>query len=103
VGDWKAVYLENRAEQLQIWREPFVKLRMPLLFNLRRDPFEKSQHNSNTYHDWVIDRAYMFGPMQVVASQFLMTLKDYPPSQTPGDWSLSTLEEQIRRMNVGGT
>ena len=102
VGDWKAVYLENRAHQLQIWREPFIKLRMPLLFNLRRDPFEKSQHNSNTYHDWMIDRAYVLGPMQVVASKFLMTLKDYPPSQTPGDWSLSTLEEQIKRMNVGG-
>jgi len=102
VGDWKAVYLENRAQQLQIWREPFIKLRMPLLFNLRRDPFEKAQHNSNTYHDWVIDRAYMLGPMQVVASKFLMTLKDYPPSQTPGDWSLSTLEQQIKDMTLGG-
>ncbi|WRQ53766.1 arylsulfatase [Roseiconus lacunae] len=102
VGDWKAIYLENRAEQLQIWREPFVKLRMPLVFNLRRDPFEKSQHNSNTYHDWFIDRAYILGPMQVVASKFLMTLKDFPPSQTPGDWSLSTLEAQIKSMTVGG-
>lgn len=44
----------------------------------------------------------MFGPMQVVASKFLMTLKDYPPSQTPGDWSLSTLEEQIKNMTLGG-
>lgn len=100
VGDWKAVYLENRAHQLQIWREPFVELRMPLLFNLRRDPWEKAQHGSNTYHDWVIDRAYMFGPMQVVASKFLETLKEYPPSQTPGDWSLSTLEKQIENMHV---
>ncbi len=102
VADWKAVYLENRAHQLQVWREPFIRLRLPLLFNLRRDPFEKAQHNSNTYHDWVIDRAYSLGPMQVVASQFLMTLKDYPPSQTPGDWSLSTLEEQIKNMTIGG-
>jgi arylsulfatase A-like enzyme len=102
VGDWKAIYLENRAHQLQVWREPFVHLRMPLLFNLRRDPFERSQHNSNTYHDWMIDRAYVLGPMQVVASKFLMTLKDYPPSQTPGDWSLSTLEQRIKNMTVGG-
>lgn len=102
VGDWKAVYLENRAEQLQVWREPFIELRLPLLFNLRRDPFEKAQHNSNTYHDWMIDRAYVLGPMQVVASQFLMTLKDYPPSQTPGDWSLSTLEAKVRGMTAGG-
>ncbi|MEQ9453416.1 MAG: arylsulfatase [Phycisphaeraceae bacterium] len=102
VGDWKAVYLENRAHQLQVWREPFIELRLPLIFNLRRDPFERAQHNSNTYHDWVIDRAFMLGPMQVVAMQFLETLKEYPPSQTPGDWSLSTVEKQIEAMNMGG-
>jgi arylsulfatase len=62
--------------------------------------YARAQHNSNTYHDWVIDRAFMFGPMQVVASSFLKTLKEYPPSQTPGDWSLSTLEKQIENMNV---
>jgi arylsulfatase A-like enzyme len=102
VGDWKAVYLENRAEQLQVWREPFINLRLPLLFNLRRDPFERAQHNSNTYHDWMIDRAYVLGPMQVVASRFLLTLKDFPPSQTPGDWSLQSLEKQIKGMTSPG-
>jgi len=102
VGDWKAAYLENRAEQLQVWREPFVHLRLPLLFNLRRDPFEKSQHNSNTYHDWMIDRAFVLVPLQAVASKFLMTLKDFPPSQTPGDWSLDSLERQIKGMTSGG-
>jgi arylsulfatase len=98
VGDWKATYLENRAEQLDVWREPFVHLRLPLLFNLRRDPFEKSQHNSNTYHDWMIDRAFVLVPLQGVASKFLMTLKDFPPSQKPGDWSLDSLERQIKAM-----
>ena len=102
VGDWKATYLENRAEQLQVWREPLVHLRLPLLFNLRRDPFERSQHNSNTYHDWMIDRAYVLGPMQMVASRFLLTMKDFPPSQTPGDWSLQSLERQIKGMTAGG-
>jgi arylsulfatase len=102
VGDWKAIYLENRAHQLQVWREPLVHLRLPLLFNLRRDPFEKAYENSNTYHDWMIDRAYVLGPMQVVASKFLMTMKDFPPSQKPGDWSLESLERQIKGMTVGG-
>ncbi|MBK8991818.1 MAG: arylsulfatase [Gammaproteobacteria bacterium] len=101
VGDWKAIYLENRAHQLQVWREPLVHLRMPLLFNLRRDPFEKSYENSNTYHDWMIDRAFVLGPRQV-ASKFLMTLKDYPPSQSPGDWSLDTLEKQVKGMTTAG-
>ncbi len=98
VNDWKAVYLENRAEQLQVWREPFVHLRLPLLFNLRRDPFENAQHNSNTYHDWMIDRTFILPPLQAIASKFLLTMKDYPPSQTPGDWSLDTLERQIKAM-----
>jgi len=102
VGDWKAVYLENRAQQLDVWREPFVHLRLPLLFNLRRDPFEKAQHNSNTYHDWMIDRAFVLVPLQTLASKFLMTMKDFPPSQTPGDWSLDTLEKQIKGMIVPG-
>lgn len=102
VGDWKATYLENRATQLQIWREPFIKLRMPLLFNLRRDPFEKAYEYSNTYHDWMIDRAYVLGPMQTVAARFLMTMKEYPPSQKPGDWSLESLEKQIKDMTAGG-
>jgi arylsulfatase len=99
VGDWKATYLENRAEQLDVWREPFIHLRLPLLTNLRRDPFEKAQHNSNTYHDWMIDRAFVLVPLQGVASRFLMTLKDFPPSQKPGDWSLDSLEKQIKAMS----
>ncbi len=96
------MYLVNRANGLQIWKEPFVALRVPDLYNLRRDPFEKAKIGSNTYEDWYIDRAFLMSPMQTVASQFLMTLKDYPPSQVPGDWSLKTLEENIKRMSMSG-
>ena len=76
VGDWKAVFLENRGEAFGVWREPFVELRVPLLFNLRRDPFEKAQHNSNTYNDWFLDRPFAIAPMQQVAGKFLATLKE---------------------------
>jgi arylsulfatase len=96
--DWKAMFLENRADQLQIWLEPFVELRAPYLFNLRRDPFEKALHGSNTYYDWYIDRAYILIAMQGYAFNFLSTFKDYPPSQTAGDWSLTKVEEQIKNM-----
>ena len=99
-NDWKAIYLENRAHRLDVWREPFVHLRLPLLFNLRRDPFEKAQHNSNTYNDWWLDRAFVLVPIQGLAAKFLMTMKDYPPSQTPGAFNLSKIEEQLR--NSGG-
>jgi hypothetical protein len=99
VGDWKATYLENRAISCRSGANP-RHLRLPLLFNLRRDPFEKSQQNSNTYHDWMIDRAFRAGPMQAVASEFLMTMKEFPPSQTPGDWSLDSLEKQIKKQAI---
>jgi arylsulfatase A-like enzyme len=96
--DWKAMFLENRADKLQIWLEPFVELRAPYLFNLRRDPFEKALVGSNTYYDWYIDRAYILIAMQGYAFNFLSTFKDYPPSQQAGDWSLSSVEEKIKNM-----
>jgi arylsulfatase A-like enzyme len=105
-GDWKAMFMENRARQLQIWLEPFVELRAPYLLNLRRDPFEKALYGSNTYYDWYIDRAYILTAMQGYAFNFLSTFMDYPPSQTAGDWSLSKTQKQIENMlensSVGG-
>ncbi len=101
LGDWKAVFLENREKTFQLWREPFVELRIPLVFNLRRDPFEKAQHNANTYHDWVLDRAYVIVPMQSVAANFLKSMADYPPSQTPGSFNLEKVQEQIEAAATG--
>jgi arylsulfatase len=98
---WKVVFLENRGEAFGVWREPFTELRVPLLFNLRRDPFEKAQHNSNTYNDWFLDRPFVIVPIQGLAAQFLQTMQDYPPSQSPGSFNLSKIEEQLR--NAAGT
>ena len=99
--DWKAVFLENRGEAFGVWREPFVELRVPLLFNLRRDPFEKAQHNSNTYNDWFLDRVFIIVPIQAMAGQFLMSMKDYPPSQTPGSFNLEKIQKQIEAATGG--
>lgn len=93
---WKAVFLENRGEAFGVWREPFTELRVPLLFNLRRDPFERAQHNANVYNDWFLDRAFVLVPMQGMAAKFLLSMKDYPPSQTPGSFNLTKIEEQLR-------
>jgi len=94
-SDWKVVFLENRGEAFGVWREPFTELRVPLLFNLRRDPFEKAQHNSNTYNDWFLDRAFVIVPIQGMAARFLQSMKDYPPSQTPGSFNLEKIQKQI--------
>jgi arylsulfatase A-like enzyme len=94
--DWKVVFLENRGEAFGVWREPFTELRVPLLFNLRRDPFEKAQHNSNTYNDWFLDRAFVLVPIQALAAKFLMTMQEYPPSQSPGSFNLTAIEEKLK-------
>jgi arylsulfatase len=95
VGQWKAVFLENRGVAFEVWREPFAELRVPLLFNLRRDPFERAQHNATVYNDWFLERAYVLAPMQQVAASFLTTMQEYPPSQTPGSFNLEKVQKQI--------
>ena len=55
VGDYKMTFEEQRATTMRAWAEPFVKLRLPYICNLRRDPFERAEFNSNTYLDWMVD------------------------------------------------
>ncbi len=99
--DWKVVFLENRGEAFGVWREPFVELRAPLLFNLRRDPFEKAQHNANIYNDWFLERPFVITPIQTLAGQFLLSMKEYPPSQSPGSFNLSKIEKQLKDVGAG--
>lgn len=101
-GDWKTMFLENRGEQLQIWLEPFIELRVPLLFNLRRDPFEKAYKGSNTYYDWYVDRMYILAAIQRYAGNFLSTFKEYPPSQSTGTGNLEKAQERIQNMTRMG-
>ena len=95
VGDWKIIYAENRARTMALWTEPFVVLRMFKIYNLRRDPFERAEHNSNTYWDWMIDKAPQAYFGTAVTAQFLQTLAEYPPSQRPDSWSIDKLTEQF--------
>jgi len=94
-ADWKVVFLENRGEAFGMWREPFTELRVPLLFNLRRDPFERARHNSNTYNDWFLDRPFVIVPLQKFAGEFLLSMKEFPPSQTAGSFNLDKIQKQI--------
>jgi arylsulfatase len=98
VGDWKIVYAENRARTMALWAEPFVTLRMFKIFHLRRDPFERADLNSNTYWDWVIDKAPQAYLGSAATSMYLQTFAKYPPSQKPDSWSIDKLTE--RYLNV---
>ena len=95
--DWKLVFLANRAKTMSLWREPFIELRAPLLFNLRRDPFERAQHNSHTYNDWWMDRTgFIFPPVAGLLAKFIMTTKEYPPSQESGSWNINKIMEKLK-------
>lgn len=95
--DWKLVFLANRGETMALWREPFIELRAPLLFNLRRDPFEKAQHNSNTYNDWWMDRTgFIFPPVAGLLANVIKTFGEYPPAQEPGSWNINKIMEKLK-------
>ena len=94
--DWKVIFMEQRAEAtFQAWREPFVPLRIPLLENLRRDPYERGMITSNTYDDWFLDRVYLLVPAQAYVAKFLETFKEFPPSQKAGSFSLDKVMEKM--------
>ena len=97
-NDWKVVYKENRGEAFGVWREPFTDLRVPLIFNLRRDPYERAQHNSNTYNNWMLERVFIIAGANSIAQQFLLTMRDYPPSQTPGSFNLDSMQKRLEAM-----
>ena len=101
-GDWKAIFLEQRVEgTLQAWAEPFVPLRVPLLFNLRRDPYERAQKTSNTYYDWLLDHVYLLLPAADYVGKFMATFKDYPPRMKPGSFTLGDAVEKIQSQAGG--
>ncbi|GAK84217.1 arylsulfatase [Vibrio ponticus] len=96
-NNWKIVFMEQRAEgTLRIWAEPFTELRLPKIFNLRMDPYEVADITSNTYYDWMIDRAYMLVPAQAYVGKFLETFQDYPPRQKPASFSLEQVMEKLQ-------
>jgi arylsulfatase len=101
MGDWKVVLMEQRAKQLQCWFEPFVPLRAPKMFNLRRDPFERADENSNTYWDWVISHAYLVYGMQAIVAQQIEDFVKYPPRQKPGSFNLEAVMRQLEAAGSG--
>jgi arylsulfatase len=99
--DWKMIFMEQKAQgTFRVWMEPFVPLRVPLIENLRRDPYERATITSNTYYDWLLDRAFLLVPAQAYVAQFLETFKDYPPRQKAASFSL---DQVMEKMQSGGT
>jgi arylsulfatase len=95
--NWKLVFLEQRAAgTLRVWAEPFTALRIPKIFNLRTDPYERADITSNTYYDWVLDHAWVCVPMQAYVAQMLQSFGEFPPRQKPASFSLQEVLDTLR-------
>jgi arylsulfatase len=97
--NWKIVFMEQRAAgTLRIWAEPFTPLRVPKLFNLRTDPFERADITSNTYYDWLIGHAYLLMAAQKVVGDFLSTFVKHPPRQKAASF---TVDQAMEKLEAG--
>ncbi|WP_437602519.1 arylsulfatase [Sorangium sp. So ce590] len=94
--NWKLVFLEQRAVgTLKIWAEPYVHLRVPKIFNLRTDPYERADITSNIYYDWLLDHAWLLVPIQAYVAQMLQTFVEFPARQRPASFSLEQVMAKI--------
>jgi arylsulfatase len=95
-NDWKIVFCEQRAPGgLQVWSEPFVCLRVPKMFNLRMDPYERADVVSDQYYDWLTKNDYLIFDGTRRSAKFLQTFVDYPPSQRPASFSIDQIREAV--------
>ena len=96
---WKLVFMEQRAHQFGVWMEPFVELRVPLVFDLRMDPFERASVDANGYYDWMEAMVQWAGaPGKAVTAKMISRFKDYPPRQAPASFNL---DDVMRSMTSG--
>jgi arylsulfatase A-like enzyme len=102
--NWKFVFLEQRcAGTLQIWAEPYVELRVPKLFNLRTDPYERADITSNTYYDWMMDHVFLFVPAQAYVAQMLQTLVEFPQRQKSASFSIDQVMAKLQEATTGSS
>ena len=96
--NWKVHFAQQRTEgTLKLWGEPFVATRLPWLYNLRTDPYERASITSNTYWDWYLDHVYLLLPAQKFVGQFLETFKDYPPRQEAASFTIDQALEKLKK------
>ncbi|CAN7685977.1 arylsulfatase [Pararhizobium sp. LjRoot238] len=94
-GNWKATFLRQDAHGLSVWQEPFVKLRAPMLTNLRMDPFETAREVNFDYNRWFAERMFMIAPAAGYVGQWLQSFKEFPPRQKPGSFNLDHVMEAV--------
>jgi len=101
-GNWKATFLRQDALGINVWIEPFVKMRAPIITNLRMDPFEKARDVGFGYHQWYADRMFLIAPAAGFVGQWLQSFREFPPRQKPGSFNLDHVMEAVTKPHGGG-
>ena len=89
--------MEQEAEGLEVWMKPLIPLRAPKLFNIRSDPFERSEEEAGDYVKWFVEHMFVMVPAQSIVGQHLATFKDFPPRQRPGSFSIDQAMEMLMK------
>jgi hypothetical protein len=96
--------MEQRCHgSLQVWAEPFTRLRLPKIFNLRTDPYERADTTSNTYYDWMLHNGYFIMAAQTAAARFVETFKEFPPVQKPGSFTIDDAMAKMSDVTAGAS
>jgi arylsulfatase A-like enzyme len=93
---WKLVFMEQRAHGYEVWQEPLTVLRLPKLFSLRADPFERADHEGIDYPKWRLERAFLLVPAQAFVQQWLSSFVDFPPRQAPSSFGIDQVMDKLR-------
>jgi hypothetical protein len=101
-NSWKITFLEQKAEGLRVWQEPFDELRAPFLTNLRMDPFERArQEDAMGYQRWYMEHMYAIAPASAYVGQWLQSFREFPPRQKPGSFNLDRVMEAVTAGSQG--
>jgi arylsulfatase A-like enzyme len=92
---YKVVFLEQQAHGLEVWMQPMVRLRAPKIFNVRSDPFERSEHEAGAYDQWFIEHLFVLVPAQAVVGEYLKSFQQFPPRQRPGSFSVDQAMQML--------
>lgn len=95
--DWKAHFIV----QPHGWGGAKDKLNAPLLFNLRRDPFERAADESGMYINWMGKKMWAFGPAQAIVKKHLSTFEKWPPVSSQAVKNVENLEGVLEEGGLG--
>ncbi|QTG93174.1 arylsulfatase [Vibrio fluvialis] len=77
--------IQEHESGLDVWKYPFTKLRVPLIFDLSIDPFERGDTGMG-YDRWMYERSYLLGPAIEKVNQIMSTFDDFPPRMEAGSF-----------------